>query len=225
MVDNPIIYLRGVTAFDDMGRELDVHVDSSGVDQFTVGEYTVLFYAVDATGNRTEIEETVFIIDIDIDAVHAEVDSILNRILNDNMSQLEEVRAIHRWIRGNIGYANIRGGPPTIYDAAYRALRQRNGNCFNFYALAEVMLTRAGIPNLPIERIPGTPTRHRWNLVNPDNLGWHHFDSTPTRLGWDTTTSFFTSGQASVLTQRLSELNASRDYYTYNPELYPEIVQ
>jgi transglutaminase-like putative cysteine protease len=225
MVENPIIYLRGVTAYDDMGRELDVYVDSSGVDLFTVGEYTVLYYAVDATGNRTEITETVFIIDIDIDYVYTEVDRLLGDILNDGMSQLEKVRAIHRWIRTRIGWGGGRGGPPTVYEAAYRALHDRSGNCFNFYALAEVMLTRAGVPNMLIERIPGTLTRHRWNLVNPDDLGWHHFDSTPTRLGWETTTAFFTDSQARALSERIRVEHGRADYFTYNPELYPEIVE
>jgi hypothetical protein len=224
-VNDPVIYLRGVTAFDDMGRELDVQVDSSGVDQFTVGEYIVVYYAVDATGNRTEVRETVFIIDIDIEAVHADVDGVLEGIINDDMSQLEKVRAIHRWIQTHLEYAPIRGGPPTVYEAAYRALRQRNGNCFNYYALAELMLTRAGIPNMLIERIPGTPTRHRWNLVNPDDLGWHHFDSVPARLGLGIRAAFFTDSQAREFTRRKLEEHGTRDYYTFNPELYPDIVQ
>jgi len=224
-VNDPIIYLRGITAFDDFGRSLDVQVDSSRVDQFTVGEYIVIYYAVDATGNRAEVSEAVFIIDVDIEAVHAEVDIILARIINDGMSQLEIVRAIHRWIQGNIVYAGIRGGPPTTYEAAYRALRNRSGNCFNYYALAEVLLTRAGVPNMLIERIPGTPTRHRWNLVNPDELGWHHFDSVPARLGLGIRTAFFTDSQAREFARRKLEEHGTNHYYTFNPELYPEIVQ
>ena len=224
-VNDPIIYLRGVTAFDDMDRPLDVQVDSSGVDQFTVGEYTVLFYAVDATGNRSEVRETVFIIDADIEAVYSEVDSVLELILNDDMSQLEKVRAIHRWIQNNLSYAAVRGGPPTVYEAAYSALRNRNGNCFNYYALAEVMLTRAGIPNMLIERIPGTPTRHRWNLVNPDDLGWHHFDSVPARLGLGVRAAFFTDSQAREFARRRLEEHGINYYYTFDPDLYPEIVQ
>jgi transglutaminase-like putative cysteine protease len=224
-VNSPVIYLQGVTAFDDMGRALDVQVDSSLVDQFTVGEYIVIYSAVDATGNRAEVRETVFIIDIDIEAVHAQVDDILDIITNDDMTQLEMVRAIHRWIQTNLEYAPVRGGPPTVYEAAYRALRNRNGNCFNYYAIAEVMLTRAGIPNLLIERIEGTPTRHRWNLINPDDLGWHHFDSVPARLGLGIRAAFFTDSQASEFTRRKLEEHGIRNYYSFYPELYPEIVQ
>jgi transglutaminase-like putative cysteine protease len=167
----------------------------------------------------------VFIIDIDIDAIYEEVDSVLDRIIDDNMTQLEQARAIHRWIARNIRYSYTRGGPPTIYEAAYRALRNRSGNCFNYYALAEIMLTRSDIPNMLIERIPGTPTTHRWNLINPDGLGWHHFDSAPTRIGFYSDTTLFTSGQAESYSRRLLELGASRNYYTYDPELYPEIAQ
>jgi hypothetical protein len=223
-VNEPIIYRAGVTAFDDMGRELEVSVDSSGVDQFTVGEYTVIYYAIDATGNRTEVVETIFIIDVDIEAIYEEVDGVLGSILRENMSQREKVTAIHRWIRNHIGWAARRGGPPTVYEAAYRALRDRSGNCFNYYALSEVMLTRAGIPNMLIERIPGTPTRHRWNLVNPDGLGWHHFDSVPAGLNLGDRAAFFTDSQARAFAERIRIERGRADYFTYNPELYPEIV-
>jgi len=223
-VGTPIIYLANVSAFDDFGRELEVNVDSSDVDQHTVGIYSVLYYVYDLSGQRTEIEADVHVVDVDIEYVHERVDAALAVILNDDMTQLDMVLAIHHWVRHNVSYTTVRGGPDTAYEGAYIALRNRRGNCFIFYSISEVMLTRAGIPNMRIERIPGTPTRHRWNLVNPDNLGWHHFDSFPTRTGQGPHMAFFTSSEAADLSRRIQAINNMRNYYTYDPELYPEIV-
>jgi len=228
MIGNPIMYRQGVTAFDDFGRELEFEVDSSGVDQDVEGIYKVRYWAVDHTGLLTEIEEEVHVLNIDIEYVNAEVDKALQSVLRDNMTQLQKVRAIHEWVRRNIQYANVRGGPTTAYEGAYRALRDRRGNCYIFYSISELMLTRAGIENMRIERISGTSTNHRWNLVNPDGLGWHHFDSFPTRLTLGTIPmAFFTATQAEQFTRQIAnfEERPMRNYYTYNPDLYPEIVR
>jgi len=226
-VGDSIIYHRDVKATDDFGRDISeqIQVDAGGVDQNTVGEYTVIYFVEDYTGLRTEVEERVHVVEIDVDFVHEKVDEALAGIINDNMTQLEKVQAIHLWIRRNINYSVTRGGPATAYEGAYIALSQRRGNCYIFYSIGEVMLTRAGIPNMRIERIEGTPTRHRWNLVNPDDLGWHHFDSYPTRIGQGERMAFFTDSQARSFSRQIGETNNMRDYYTFDPELYPEIVQ
>jgi hypothetical protein len=222
---NPIVYRTGVTARDDFGRALELHVDSSNVDPYTEGEYSVIFYAIDLTGQRTEVRELVQILDVDVDYVHGHIDATLSDILVDGMTQLGQVLAIHSWVIDNISYAASTTDPSSVYADAYRALRDRQGNCYNFYAISELLLTRAGIENMPINRIPGTATRHRWSLVNPDGLGWHHFDTTPTRLGLGAETAFFTDQQAREFTERFVEFNGTEDFYTYDPGLYPEIVQ
>ena len=226
MVGNPILYRRGVRAFDSFNRELDFEVDSSRVDQDTEGDYTVVYWTVDRTGLRSEVEISVHILDVDMEFVNEEVDKALRSIIKDDMTQLEMVRAIYDWVRRNVQYANVRGGPTTAYEGAYRALRDRRGNCYIFYSISELLLTRAGVPNMLIQRIPGTPTNHRWNLVNPDGLGWHHYDSFPTRLQMGITMSYFTSSQAQEFTLLMAEMQERPmpNYFTYDPALYPEIV-
>jgi len=222
---NPIMYRQGITAYDDFGRELELQVDSSNVNQHAVGEYIIKYWAVDLTGNTTEIEVDVHILDVDVHYVISEADAILGSILGEGKTQLEKVRAIHAWVRTNISYATVMGGPAdTVYEDAYRALRDRRGNCYIYYAVSEILLTRAGIENMPIDRIPGTATRHRWSLINPDNLGWHHFDTTPTKLGLGAETAFFTNTQAKDFTRRFVEFNGTQDFYTFNADLYPAIV-
>ena len=227
MVGDPIMYRQGITAHDDFGRPLEVEVDSSGVDQYSEGIYTVKFKATDFTGLSTVEEAQVHVVAVDLDYVNERIDEVLGTILNDEMTQLEQVHAIFMWVRQNVTIASTRGGPASSYEGAYRALQDRRGNCYIFYSISEVMLTRAGIPNMLIERIPGTPTNHRWNLINPDNLGWHHYDSYPSRVGSWLQMAFFTDHQARVFTQMLAnhEERPMSNYYTYNPELYPEVVQ
>ena len=224
---DPILYRFGITAHDDLGRDLtdEIEVDSSRVNYNSVGNYSVIYRVKDLTGLETVIIETVNVINVDVVYVHEQVDKILDEILISGMTQLEKVMAIHSWVINNISYAQTIGGADTIYGDAYRALRDRGGNCFNFYAISEMMLTRAGIPNMQIDRIPGTETRHRWSLVDPDGLGWHHFDTTPTRLLLGPQTAFFTDSQAREFSRQFYEYNETEDYFTYDPSLYPEIVQ
>jgi len=228
-VGNPILYRQGITAHDDFGRDLTdaVEIDNSHVDHNEVGEYSVLYRVTDITGLMTEVVETVHILDVDIYYVNERVDEALAEILNDGMSQLDKVRAIHRKVLEIISsYSPGRTEPANSYEGAYRALRDRSGNCFNYYALGEIMLTRAGIPNIEINRIPGTDTRHRWSLVNPDDLGWHHFDATPVaRMGFGSQTAFFTASEARSFTSRIQSELGTRDFYTYDPNLYPPIVE
>jgi len=225
-VGNPILYRQGITARDDLGRDLtqEININSSNVNHNAVGEYQVTYQVKDITGLETIITETVKVVNVDVDYVHEQIDGLLAEILTDDMTQLQKVRAIHYWVTNNIVYAQTIGGGETVYDDAYRALRDRGGNCFNYYAIGEVMLTRSGIENMPIERIAGTPTRHRWSLVNPDNLGWHHFDATRTRLQLGSATAFFTDSQAKEFTRRFVDFNGTQDYFTYDPWLYPDIV-
>jgi transglutaminase-like putative cysteine protease len=227
MVGNPIIYRRGVTAFDDFGRELEIHVDDSNVDQHTEGIYTVLYWVQDLTGLRTEVRETVHVIGIDPEYVIQRVDEILADILSDGLTQVEQVRIIFRWIRSNVRYAASLGGPQSVAEGAYVALHERQGNCYIFYSISEVMLTRAGIPNMKIQRCATVPgTTHLWNLINPDGLGWYHYDSLPTRLEFSPLMYMFTSSQAAEFAAQLAdpELHGAPTYFTYNPDMYPEIV-
>ena len=225
MVGSPILYRQGVTALDDFGREIEFEVDSSGVDQYTEGLYTAIFWVEDFTGFRTEVEVKVNVINIDPEYVNTKVDEILAGIVNDGMSQLDKVIAIHRWVRANINYSVTRGGPESAYEGAYIALQDRRGNCFIFYSISELLLTRANIPNMRIQRIEGTPTRHRWNLVNPDGLGWHHFDAYPTRIGQSDRMAHFTTSEARSFAHQIQAVNNMRDYYTFDVDKYPETVE
>jgi len=154
------------------------------------------------------------------------VDEILKEIISDDMTQVDKARAIHSWIRRNVGYAASLGGPESIYEGAHRALTDRRGNCYIYYSIGEVMLTQAGIPNMKIQRdrsIPGTT--HLWSIINPDELGWYHFDATPmtSSLGFNSLTYMFTDTDAARFAAAYTERHGAPTYYTYDRDLYPEI--
>ncbi|MDR2600163.1 MAG: hypothetical protein LBC73_07795 [Oscillospiraceae bacterium] len=245
-VGNPVMFLNGVTAFDSFGRELELVVDLLGFDQDIVGEYSIFISTIDLTGNISNIEVIIRIIEVDPDEVYELVDAALENAYREflrgggamsqealdaavaNMTQVEQARAIIIEIRRLIRYADTRGGPQSIYEAAYSGLRERSGNCFNYYALGELMLTRAGIPNMMIERRRdiGHGTNHRWSLINPDNAGWHHFDSVPTRyLDLNTIMHAMTQSQTKLIENApVIFENHGGLFYAFDPSLYPDIV-
>jgi len=225
-IGTPIIYRIGVSAEDAFGRPLDFNVDSSNVNIHELGTYTAIYYAIDAWGLRTEAEIHVTVLEVDPERVRDLAQAVLDNILSGNMTQVQEARAIFDWIQNNVAYAaNISQG--SVYEGAYQALRNRRGDCFVFYSVSQVLLTVAGIPNMHIQRIETAADRHSWNLINPDELGWHHFDATPLMpVGEQRLNRFmFTSSQARRHTQLIHSYLGTRDYYTYDSELLPEIVQ
>ena len=223
MLGSPIMFRQGVSAYDAFGRPISFYIDNSEVDAGTPGAYNVIYYAVDNWGNRAEAGIVLHILSIDPEYVYARVDAILEQILHEGMTQVEQARAIYDWVRNNIRFtSDIRRD--SVYEAAYAALTRRSGNCFVFFGVSHVMLTRAGIPSLRIDRVPGSArTNHRWNLINPDGLGWHHFDSVPPAIALDT--FMFTSSEAREFTRLLNERFGRINYYYYDPSLYPDIVQ
>ena len=225
-IGSPIIFRRGVSAEDAFGRPINFYVDSTGVNIHELGTYTATYYAIDPWGLRSEVTIYVYVLEVDPDRVRDMAYAVLENILREGMTQVEQAQAIFDWISNNVAYAaNI--SRRTLYEGAYQAMRNRRGDCFVFYSISEVLLTLAGIPNLHIQRIEGTTTRHSWNLINPDGLGWHHFDTTPLRPidGQRLNRFMFTSSQARRNTQLIRSYLGTPEYYTYDPDLYPEIVQ
>jgi transglutaminase-like putative cysteine protease len=221
LLGGTVMFRQGVTAVDSFGNAVPFTVEHN-VDLDTPGVYGAAYVAVDANGNRAEEGITVTVLEVEEEMLNQMVQAVIDRIIRADMTQREMAQAIFDWIGGNVGYT---AGMPqrSVYEGAFRALQYRSGDCFTFYAIAEVLLTRAGIPNMRIERIPGTPTRHYWNLVNADGNGWHHFDTTPTIYG-GINRFMFTESQAAQNTETMLAETRTRNYYTYDKDLYPVTV-
>ena len=222
VVDSSAMFRRGVSAYDAFGRPIDFTVDSADVDVNTLGVYYLTYRAEDCCGNYTEVTVRVYVVDVDPEEVRERAAAVLDSIIHDDMTQVEQARAIFHWVTANVGYA-AGFEHRTVYESANQALVHRRGDCFVFYSISELLLTVAGIPNMRIDRYGGD-NRHVWNLINPDDLGWHHFDTTPLIVR-QLDRFMFTQSQAEAFTRIIQAEGQGGDYFTFNPELYPEIVR
>lgn len=211
---DPIRYKEHVTVQDASG-ECEIEVDTSQVDTAALGTYPVTYTATDAFGNSSSVTLQITIVEKSADeaALFERVDAILADLITDDMSKTEQAWAIYGWIRTYVGWQNE--SPKDDYiKAATRALDWASGDCYAYFSISKVMLDRAGIKNMDIERIPDGEEMHYWNLVDvEDGHGWYHFDATPFE-------PLYTS--CLVTDEELMELN-SYGQYNYDRSKYPVI--
>ena len=211
-----IIYRTGVTAWDNADGDIDFEVDSSAVNIDVLGEYPVVYTAVDSSGNAASITITLTVVEFTPESVMETIDNILVDIIDDSMNDTEKARAIHRWVRGRISYGG--SADREVYRAAHRGLQRRTGDCYTYFAISKLMLDRVGINNVDITRTPGArSTNHYWSLIEIDGQ-WYHFDSTPNIFGVQ---GFMLTAQQAA---NISANSRSRGYYAYDPSLYPPIA-
>lgn len=173
-----ISYKKNVTVTDNCTEGLTLTVDTSGVNTGAEGAYPVVYTARDAAGNTTSVTVTLSIVPrvYDINEVNAMADSVIAGIITPGMGEREKITAIYNYVRNHVKYINS-SAKGNYIRAAYEGLVDGKGDCYVFASTSKVLLTRAGITNMDIEKIP-TKTMHYWNLVFVDG-GWYHFDTTP----------------------------------------------
>lgn len=212
-IGDGVAYRKGVYVTDNKDADLSVEVDNSNVNLKKEGVYTVIYKAKDLSGNQARVEATVTVIKFVVteDMVYDMADDVLAKIIKPSMTKKEMAQEIYSWIKKNVGYVSTSDKTDWLAEA-YRAMEDREGDCFTFYAVAQALLTRAGIDNMRVTRVGGR-TQHFWNLVNSGD-GWYHFDSCPNR----------DKGETFMLTdQELEEYAKTRGsyYYNYDKTLYP----
>ncbi len=178
-----ISYRTGVTVNDDIDDSVQLQIDSSQVNIKEPGVYPVIYSAEDAAGNSTEIEVKITVIEKtqsqhDPEELFQTADGILAEITTPEMSQIEQAEAIYWWTKQHIAYVNHSDKTSWI-DGAWQGINQGSGDCFNYFSVAKLLLTRAGIENQDIIKSTGS---HYWSLVNVGD-GWYHFDTTPRKAG------------------------------------------
>jgi hypothetical protein len=218
-LDGAVRYRDGVTVTDDLDDTVALSVDSSAVNLSVPGHYPVTYSATDDSGNEAVVTTRITVLSRDETTIYAKADEILAQIAREDMSLYDKAKAIHTWVSTHVKYTS-RGEKTGIINGAYDAFFRGRGDCYTYYAASEVLLTRAGIANVPVTRIPDAPTRHFWNLVNV-GTGWHHFDTCPAPIN-PGNTFLFTESQAQEYTERLASRRS--EYYTYDHALYPEVV-
>ena len=208
-----ISYLRGVLAIDNCDGEVSVKVDSSKVRPRQVGSYAVTYSAEDRAGNITTVTVTFTVKAADLDALNEIADGILAAILREDMTERERARAIYDWVTRNMSYTAYADKTDYV-AAAFYGFRNHRGDCFVYYAMSRVLLTRAGFENLEIHRNkPEQP--HFWNLVRVTE-GWYHFDTCPHYAAHPLDSFLLTDAQVKAYSE-----NHVADYYRFDPELYP----
>lgn len=180
-IGETLSYRDGVTVTDNKDATVALQIDNSGVDLTKAGTYAVTYAATDAAGNRAEVPATVTVSVKPADYVseadlYAKVDEIFGTILKPGMTDLDKLSAIFYYVAGHISYTGTSDKSDWV-KAAYLGITRGSGDCFNYFALAKAMLTRAGFESIPIERVPAK-THHYWNLVKY-NGAWYHYDCLP----------------------------------------------
>ena len=175
---SPIQYKENVTVTDDHDKNVQLEVDTSAVNTQVCGKYPVRYIATDGAGNQTVTEVTVEIIErvVSEAEMYRMADEVLAEISSAGMSPWQKMFAIYYWTHDSIEYVGSSEKSDWI-SAACEGFALRRGDCYTYACVAKALLTRAGIENKDIEKVPGS-MRHYWNLVNIGE-GWYHFDATP----------------------------------------------
>ncbi|MBD5528365.1 MAG: hypothetical protein HDR02_08155 [Lachnospiraceae bacterium] len=209
-----VSYRKNVTVEDNCSEGLQLTVDNSSVNLEEVGVYPVVYTAVDAAGNTASVTVQLTVIDrvYTIDEVNIMADAVLASIITPEMTDWDKALAIYNYIRRNVGYINHSEKGDWV-RAAYEGLAKRQGDCYVYASTAKALLTRAGIKNMDIAKIP-TKSEHYWNLVDVGD-GWYHFDTTP-RTDHPV---FFMWTDAELMAYSALHYNC----HNYDRTLYPEI--
>lgn len=222
-VGEGLILRRGVSAVDDCFGAVEWTVDASAVDTSREGLYSATYRAVDAVGNATEqtVYVHVYAEEITEAMLWEKLDPVMKGLWGEGASIEQKCRAIHAYVQGAIAYFPISDKTdPT--RAAYGALFVKGrGDCYSYFASAMMMLRRAGIEYLEIERThaPGEET-HFWLMVNLAPRGevprWYHLDPTVVEGGG-------AAGQGCLFTDaQLEDYNRiDPGFYHYDRQAYP----
>lgn len=173
-----VSYKKNVTVTDNCPEGLQLTVDNGAVNLGEEGTYQVIYTAKDYAGNETSVSATVTVMPrvYDEHEVYALADNVLAGIITPEMSSEDKLRAIYYYIQRHISYISHSEKAGWV-RAAYEGLVNGKGDCYVYASTAKVLLTRAGIVNMDIAKIPSR-TQHYWSLVNLGD-GWYHFDTTP----------------------------------------------
>lgn len=175
--DRDYDFTKYVKATDNMGGKTKLTVDTSKINWKKSGVYTITYQAKDLAGNIAKKNAKVQVRAVgDLDRM---ADTILKKIVKDSWSDKKKAEAIYRYMRKNYSYVDSNDHASWENSALY-GLRYHSGNCFVYYSVSRLLLTRCGIPNIEVKRSAGSTHGHWWNYVYVDG-GWYHFDTTPRR--------------------------------------------
>lgn len=217
-IGQSVSYRKGITATDDRDGELTFTVDATGVNLEEAGTYSILYEATDKSGNTTKVERKIHVsatLVINQELVEEKVQEVLAEIITDGMSAHEKITAVYNYVRKHVTYSS--SSEKDILSAAYKAIVKGKGDCYNYFALAKMLLDQCGIENLPVERY-NSKSSHYWLLVNI-GTGWYHYDPSPQSL--EDPFRCFMKTDAQVKAYAEGRTDGRRDYYQFDETKYP----
>ncbi|MHB1452335.1 MAG: transglutaminase domain-containing protein [Saccharofermentanales bacterium] len=181
-IGDSIPYKKDITVTDNHDAEVALEIDNSAVNLGAAGQYEIIYSATDSAGNRAEVKAMLTVKVkpanyISEEKLNVLLDEVLDEIVKPEMSDLEKISEIFYWIAGHIDYTGTSDKSDWV-RGAYLGITRGTGDCFNYYATARALLTRAGYECIPVERVAAAKTRHYWNLVKY-NGEYYHFDPLP----------------------------------------------
>lgn len=201
-------FTKFVWAVDDRDNKVKVNADTSGINWEKNGIYKLQFTARDKAGNVAKSWAKVQV--IIPGTAESIADEVLHSIIKSGWSDRKKARAIYQYVRKRFSYVNS-AAHQNWRTAATQGIRYHSGDCYTYYAASRLLLTRAGIPNVMINRYPTTYGRHYWNLAYVSG-GWYHFDTTPRQRG----------GTFCLLTDAQLWHYSSGYTFRFNQKLYPK---
>lgn len=177
---NQYNFKKYITVKDDRDSKVSVKVDTKDVNWEKDGFYKVHYTAKDKAGNVSRSWTKIQV--IVPGTAESVADSVLKSITNKGWSDERKARAIYDYTRNHCSYVDA-DSHSDWRNSGLSGIRYAAGDCFTYYAVCRLLLSRAGIPNLTVERYPAYANgNHWWSLVHLDS-GWYHFDTTPRLAG------------------------------------------
>ena len=151
-----------VKAVDARDGKVSVSVDTSRINWDKEGIYKVYYTAKDKSGNQTRAWAKVQV--CKPGAAEQIADIILKTKIKSG-TDVQKLRKIYQYVQGNCSYTGS-GGHTDWRATAAKGIRNHSGDCFTYYSIAKLLITRSGIPHIMVRRSPERPGHnHWWNLV------------------------------------------------------------
>jgi len=229
-IGDGVSYRNGITVSDNCDGKIELLVDSYAVDLSAEGRYPVFYTAMDAAGNQTVKQITVYVYRevVTEEMLYALLDPIIAANIPSSASKEDKVRAVYDYVYYSVSYDPVSDKNDWV-RAAYDGLRTGEGDCYTYFALSKAFFERLGIENIDIKRTEGiVDERHYWSLVNIGTKTeplWYHFDAT--RLsGIQHSGCLLTDLQVQAYTrQRVDKLGQGNYFYVYDTEHYPKSAE
>ena len=216
-----ISFEAGIVVQDNCDENPVLTVDTSRVDLNKAGTYEVIYRAMDAAGNMSNMTTKLTVAErkdsyVDEAVINAKADEILDSIITPDMDAEEQVDAVYTWIQNYCTYRDSSDMTDRM-QAAYAMMTELKGDSYSYYAIASVLFDRLGLPNIAIHRAAFSvrTTTHFWNMVSVDGgETYYHFDTCP-QAGFSTRICLATDEQVEACNQYTA------GYYTFDKGNYP----